>query len=263
MAMNTMNTTNPTNPAAVAGSNSADRLKDLKADLRALGTQSAKGESSRPMAAMMICQGAYGGTVHEDDAKDLYGAYVTAAAKVASSNPFVTSAGKDSEHKSATQQVSKLKVFIRLGMLPSIEGPDLMDRTAKMIKNISADPDARTYSAYDGMLIVARKQLEDPNNALTEEQIAALVTKGDPAEKDTLEKLCTAYKSLLKLDKDLSLPGTAAAVQDIADQIQDLGGELPPVTKKEKEEAAFMEKAKARGFVPMKDVTLYDGLTAH
>jgi hypothetical protein len=132
-----------------------------------------------------------------------------------------------------------------------------------MIKNISAGPDARTYSAYDGMLIVARKQLEDPNNALTEEQIAALVTKGDPAEKDTLEKLCTAYKSLLKLDKDLSLPGTAAAVQDIADQIQDLGGELPPVTKKEKEEAAFMEKAKARGFVPMKDVTLYDGLTAH
>jgi DNA-binding Lrp family transcriptional regulator len=258
----TMNTTNPT---TVAGSNSADRLKSLKDDLRALGAQSAKGEGSRPMVALIVCQGAYEGTVRndDDDIKELYGAYVSAAAKVAAANPFVTSAGKNIEHKSATQQVSKLKVFIRLGLLPGVEGPDLMKQTAKMIKNISADPDARTYSAYDGMLIVARKQLEDPNNALTEEQIAALVTKDDPAEKDTLEKLCTAYKSLLKLDKDLSLPGTAAAVQDIADQIKDLGGELPPVTKKEKEEAAFMEKAKARGFVSMKNVTLYDGSTAH
>ena len=255
-----MNT--PDNTPA-AGSNSTDRLKDLKADLKTLGANSAKGEASRPMMGLAVCQGAFDGVVMEGDAEELYGSYVVADAKVAAANPFVSSAGKSVDHSSAKQQISKVRTFIKVGMLPGpIDGPDLMKRTAILIKNISASGDTKTLSAFDGMLAVARKQLEDPANPLTEDQIAALVTKDEPAEKDTLEKLCAAYKSLSKLDKDLKLPGTAAAVQDIADQITDLGGELPAMSKKEKVEAAFMEAAKARGFVHMRNVTLYDGTSA-
>ena len=258
-----MNTT--TNPAAPSvGSNSTDRLKDLKNDLKTLGSNGAKGEASRPMMGLAVCQGAFDGIVMEGDAEELYGSYVLAAAKVAQANPLVTSAGKDIAHSSAKQQISKVRTFIKVGMLPGpIDGPDLMKRTALMIKNISANPDVKTLGAFDGMLAVARKQLEDPVNPLTDDEIASVVVKTEAAEKDTLEKLCAAYKSLVKLDKDLNLPGTAAAADSIADQIKDLGGELPPMSKKEKDEAAFMQAAKSRGFVPMRDVKLYDGQTAH
>ena len=254
-----MNTT--TTPAV--GSNSEAFLKELKNDLKALGASGAKGEGSRPMMGLAVCQGAFDGYVKDTHAEELYGSYVVAAAKVAAANPFVTSAGKDVAHSSAKQQISKVRTLIKLGMLPTIKGPDLMRRTVDMIKNISVDPDVKTLSPFDGMLAVARKQIEDPANALTEEEIAGIVIKAEAAEKDTLEKLCAAYKSLVKLDKDLNLPGTAAAADSIADQIKDLGGELPPISKKEKDEASFMQAAKARGFVSMRDVTLYDGQVAH
>lgn len=227
-------------------SNIDTHVTALKATLAKLGAAEGKGDSSRPAAAIALVDAAREGYIDEDDAPEMFASYVNAKAKMAAHNPLVTATGYDSEQKSAKQQVSKFRQFIKLGALPNVDAPDLLDRAAKLVKGLVASG-TKCHPMFDAMLNVAREQIKTPNDTLTDEQITAVVSKAEPRTKDELEKLVDLYKRAVTLAGNMPSPSLDAAVSAMADAIVEAGGEVPPTTKEDKELAAFMLQAKKLG----------------
>lgn len=221
-------------------------ISALKTQLAKLGAAEGKGDSSRPAAAIALTAAAREGYIDEDDAADMFASYVNAKAKIAAHNPLVTASGYDSEQKSAKQQVSKFRQLIKLGALPNVDGPELLDRTAKLAKDLTATG-TKCHPMFDAMLNVARKQIETPNDTLTDEQITAVVAKAEPRTKSELDKLIDVYKRTVNLADTIASPSLDAAVAAMADAITEAGGEVPPTSKEDKELAAFMLQAKKLG----------------
>jgi hypothetical protein len=92
--------------------------------------------------------------------------------------------------------------------------------------------------------------MKQPDLALSDEQIAAIVAKPEPREKELIEKIVAAYKTSHKLNNDTggTIPGLEQSVQGLADAIREAGGEVPPVTKEEKARSAFVKQAQAFGY---------------
>jgi hypothetical protein len=237
--MNAM-TLNMTTATAGAGDNSKFILDALVAKMTALGKSDAIGGAARRDAGIYLTQEAYAGNLIESDAALAYDTYVTSQGKTASAKHMI---GGDNP-KSRNAQVSKFNSFIKLGMLPDINGPEVLARAIVIMKNL-ADAEVKVTSGFDALKAICTAQEKQPMEPLTDEQIAAVVSKPDPAEKDAMVKLVAAYKAAYKLNADLALPGTEVAMQGYADAITELGGELPPMTKDEKKEAealAFLAK---------------------
>lgn len=246
---NTMTNSNQNTPAAASIGDNSDKLRaDLASKLRSLGASEGKGSASRPEAAMRLVDAAFDGLIDERDAPGMFAEYTSGVANAASKNPLVTSQGNDAEQASAKQQISKFRQFIKCGMLPAIDTRDTMARAARICKDLDAT-DAKTYSRFDALLNVARAQVAEPETLLSDEQITAAVMKPEPAEKDAIAKLIAAYKAASKLAETIPMPQTQAAADDYREAILEAGGEVPPITKEEKEQAAFMKKAAMMGFV--------------
>jgi len=238
--MNTQNTTPD------AGDNIKTLIAELKTKMRSLGAVDAKGSSSRPEAALRLVDAAFEGLVDESDAADMFGEYATGVAKAAAMNPLVTSQG-NGDQNSSKQQVSKFRQFIKVGMLPQIDARDTMARAVKICKDLDAT-EARTYSRFDALLNVAREQVKTSDTSLTDEQIIGVVTKAESADKTTLDRIIAAYKAAYKLATDLPTARTEAARDAYRDEIIAMDGDVPPMTKEEKAEHAFMSQAAARGY---------------
>ena len=236
-------------PAAVtspAQSNSVGRLDAIKQQLGLLGRAEATGMGSRRDAAIALTIGAFEGVLAEGDAEVCYDTYVTAMGKVASKKHIATSDASNSR----TAQISKFRTFIKLGMLPEpIDGPDIMTRAIDACEQVVAS-EGKVLSPFEALRTVAATQLKTPDVALTDEQITAAVSKADPKAKDDIEKLVAQYKALRRLEETIPLAGVTRAIEDIAEAITEAGGEVPAITKAEKEELAFNTKyaefAKAR-----------------
>jgi hypothetical protein len=227
------------NMTAGVGDNSAGRLDSTLAKMAALGKAEASGLGSRRDAGLFLVGEAFDGKLREDDAEAAYDAYVTAQGKTAASKHLV--AGDNPASRKA--QVSKFRSFIKLGMLPHVDGRTIMARSVTVIEQVAA-AGTKVLSPFDALKAVCTAQC-DAADELTDEQIVAVVSKPEPAEKDAMAKLVAAYKAAYKLSADLALPGCDAAMQGYADAITELGGELPPMTKDEKKEAealAFLAK---------------------
>lgn len=230
------------NAGASLGDNSAHRLDDLRTKMTALGKQEAAGMGSRRDAGLFLTAEAFEGKIDEDDAEVAYDAYVTAQGKQAKAKHLV--AGDNPSSRKA--QVSKFRSFIKLGMLPTLDGRDVLARAVSLIESIAAS-DTKVLSPFDALKAVCTAQCDKKEAPLTDEEITAVVSKPEPAEKDALAKLVAAYKAAYKLNTDMALPGTEVALQGYADAIVELGGELPPMTKEEKKAAEAMAFLAKRG----------------
>ena len=141
--------------------------------------------------------------------------------------------------------MSKFRSFIKLGMLPQVDGRNVLARSVALIEQI-ASAGTKVLSPFDALKAVCTAQC-DSDSELTDEQIAAVVSKPEPAEKDNIAKLVAAYKAMHKMNADMGYAGTDIALQGIADAIIEAGGEVPPVTKEEKKEAEAMAFLAKRG----------------
>lgn len=238
----------------IDGSNIETHLSALRSKLKSLGAMEGKGSASRPEAALRLVEASYDGFIDENDAGALFAEYAAGTAAAAKNNPLVTSTGNgDAAQKSAKQQISKFRQFIKVGALPEVDARDVMRRAVQISKDLEATG-VKTYSRFDGMLNVAREQIKQPDELLTDEQINDLIVKPDTKEKSELDKIIAAYKAAHKLAETIPMPQTEAARDMYRDAIVEAGGEVPPLTAEEKKEAEAMAFLKSRGMIGVRAI---------
>jgi hypothetical protein len=233
---------------AISNLNNLETFLDtLRADLRKLGTSDGKGAKSRAAAALRMADAARNGEIDEDFAEDGYSTYLEGKRKAIADDPLAGGVDNPGD-KGFNQQVSKFRAYIKAGALPAIDGPAILRRSAEIAQELrNAGEEAK--APFDAMLDVARAQIKQKDEPLTEEQMTALVRKAKPADKDDLAKLVAAYKAAYKLAESIPLPGTEAAVTAYRDAITEAGGEVPAMTKEEKAEAEAMAFLRKRGMI--------------
>jgi hypothetical protein len=229
--------------ATSQGSNSEGRLDKIKARMGLLGKAEAVGAGSRRDAGLALTSDAYDGIIAEGDAEVCYDSYQGELGKMAAKKHLTIG----DNVKSRTAQISKFRAFIKIGMLPDVDGREVLARAVAIAEQVAAGG-VKVHSPFEALRTVCVAQCNKPTEALTDDEISAAVSKSETAEKDEMAKLVSAYKAAHKLNSDLALPGTEAAVGAYADAIRELGGDVPPMTKEEKETAAFMAKAATLGF---------------
>lgn len=229
--------------SATAGDNSAGRLDTVKKQMNTLGKAEAAGLGSRRDAGLFLCSEAYEGNIDERDAEACYDAYQGALGSAAAKKHLAIG----DNVKSRTAQISKFRAFIKVGMLPNVDGRDILARAVAISEEVFAGG-TKVLSPFEALRTVCVAQCAQESEALTNEQIAAAVSKPGAKDKDDLDLLIAGYKAAYKLAEKLPMPGTIAAVDALANAISDLGGEVPAMTKAEKEMAEFMAKAETFGF---------------
>lgn len=237
----------------VDGSNIETHLTELRGKLKSLGAAEGKGSASRPEAALRLVGAAYDGYIGEDDAAEMFSVYAAGTAAAAKNNPMVSAPGGDAAQKSAKQQISKFRQFIKAGSLPAVDARDVLNRAVQISKDLES-AGVKTYSRFDGMLNVAREQIKQPDEELTDDQINDLICKPETAEKDDLDKLIAAYKSAHKLAENIPTPQTEAARDAYRDAINEAGGDVPPMTKEEKKEAEALAFLRSKGMVGVRAI---------
>jgi len=251
-----LTTTTAATASGEDGSNEKGRLAKMNTMMTNLGKAEASGVAARPMAAAALVDGAFASTVLEGDAEALYDRYQAGLGKVAAQNPNVSAPKSNGR----TAQISKFRAFIKLGMLPDIDGPALMVDAARIRGEIEKaggdEAKAGVKPAFDALLDVARAQVNEPTVQLTEDQIRACVMKKTPEEKAELDKIIAAYKAARKLEETIPCPISPAPSAQLADWIKSLDGNVPPVTDDEKAQAKFMADATKMGFVVTKPLMI-------
>ena len=226
------------------GSNIGPMLRDLNKILRALGKDSVKSTVAKPRMAIAICRAAADGIIGEDDAETTYKTYLEGREEETGKNNLAEGA-TDGSRKA---NVSKNMQIIKLGMLPAIDGPALLERVndARLHAVRYGGDDVKVKPAFDCFVDAARAQLAKPKEELTDEEINSLVRKPEGKEKDLLQRLMDDHKRLNKRLEELPSPAIENAIRCIEDAMCEInGGVLPALTKEDKkaEEAmAFLRK---------------------
>lgn len=218
----------------------------LERELANYGRAFGAGQNSRPSAFLRAVEAAYKlADVGPKDAEALYSKFQQGCA-----------ARQGLEYKaeaSAKVQVSKFKRALMLGALPGIDGVDVMNRGCDIIKDMAAQAESPLKgSAYDNMVSLARAQIAQPKQELTDDEIRALLSKDSP-DKTVLDHVIEAYKKSYKLCDELVKEGidpgfTVKATEELAAQIMAMGGDLPPMTKDEKKVATARQTLSALGY---------------
>jgi hypothetical protein len=149
--------------------------------------------------AIAICRAAAEGIIVENDSEMTYDKYLAGRAAETGKN---TLAEGDADKGSRKANVSKNKQIIQLGLLPKVDGPELLDRVTDARVNAvrTGGDDVKVKPAFDCFVDAARAQLKTPNEPLTDEAIDALVRKVETSkDKTDLDKMVEEYKRLHKL----------------------------------------------------------------
>jgi hypothetical protein len=213
------------------------RRDDFFKRVRAYGRDLADGTDAKPKLALDACRQAFDAVIGPDDAKEVYSSYVDAY-----SNKSIH------DHKGITQKASELRQIITLGALPNVDGPALLDEVTDILKQ-RRERELLSKDTFNAFLSVARAQIASPDTTLDANAIEDLIAK-EEREKGYLEKLVAHVKAQHKLTEEGGRSSRMQAALDLlAEEIAEMGGEMPPLTKDEKAKAAFMRKAQALGMV--------------
>lgn len=222
-----------------AGDNTGLTREKVEQELGKFGKAFGQGQNSRPAAAILCVDAAHRlQNVGPNDADALYTRFSREAAKSQGIEYSVSASHK--------VQVSKLKRFLMLGACPGIDPVEFMNDVCDTITELSrrAENPLRG-SAYDNMVRLARRQIETPTVQLTKQQIEDALCEG-PEEKTELDKVIDTYKKVWTLGEKLREAGidhepVVSAAEHMAQQIADMGGDLPAMTKEDR----AVEKAKS------------------
>jgi hypothetical protein len=193
---NLMNTTTIIKMATakVDGSN-APTWKQAMDMAGQFGRHAAAGTDSRPNMGRTATALAEAGTIdlskvdaegNRDDKSERDAASWMYARFFAENKSAVYSADKD-DPKSVAVQASKLRAFVKVGLLKDVSGGDVLDRAAAMI---AADPRS-CKPAYDALIDVARAQIkgDQAKVALSDDQIRDIIAKPAKVARNIKERI--------------------------------------------------------------------------
>lgn len=219
--------------------------ESFEKQLGTYGRAYGKGQNSRPAMALLCVEAASKLTkVGKDEADKVYTLFAKGAAATQGLEYQATSSHK--------VQVSKTKQFLTLGQLPAIDGVRVMELTTDKLAELNKRAESPLRgSAYDNMVKVAREQIKQPTVELTADNIEDILSK-QPDDKTEIDKVIDAYKKVYTVDAKLAdagidHQGTADALEDLAQQIADMGGELPAMTKEDREMAKAKQTLQRHG----------------
>jgi len=238
---NTQDTTNTAIP-------NDTRYEDAIKRARALGTESVKGEASKPNHALDLVRQIVDGVFDTQEKIDEhFDVYMDSRTKAISKNPLLQgNANSDKAQKSKQKQIAEM------AKLPAIDAVELLaevnDRRAALIAG-----EVKVKPAYDAYVDVARAQLKQPLEQITGEALDKIISKAEPKEKDTLAKLAEEYKRVYKIaekmaDDMLDTSHIEQARDAIADAITALDGDVPSMTKASKKEDEVIGFLMAKGY---------------
>ncbi len=235
-------------------------VETVKKLIKQAGEAAGTGENSRPLAASVMVRAASQLTEfenkkeHDDKAKEYYGIFHKGFARM---KPLSVV-----NEKSLKVQISKFKVFIRLGTTAGIDGVAVFYEALEAIKEVSAEPGSPLSPvAYDNLISIARAQIRDAaKGQLTREEMKDIIRKEASDDKTALEKLVAAIKTLEKLASEVDLVNSP--VEDVYHTLKDWAKENGAVFKDKNEtkaelsvkkmtqaeKLAFVAQLKAEGF---------------
>lgn len=229
------------------------RLADAIKVATKLGGESVKSALAKPQLYVAICRGAADGYLADKDAKSMFDAYLAGRTKIVAGNKIALGDKEDNQNSYAAN-LSKSMNMHKLGMLNSaglIDGPALLDQVIER-REFLFDGGRKVKATADAMLDVAKAQIKQPTEALSEEQLDEVIARPEKAEKEIIDKLVDQYKKTYKLaaemgDAMMDCTHIEAARDSIADAIKALDGEVPSMTKGKRDEGADVEFLMAKG----------------
>lgn len=206
-------------------SNGADvKEREFYNSLREQGRNAGDGSAARVRAGRLIVQAAQDGLIGTDDAKKISQTYGEAAA----GKNNIEYANKNS----ADANASKFRTLIKLGSLNprAVDGVEVFDRSVESVKSLTQAGNKLGSSAFEKIVGVARKQLEQPETPLDDTEIEKIIlpeATDAPTEESTLKELSNKMKRIHDGKKDTgegAFPSTqlAAAMATIGDRIKEL-----------------------------------------
>lgn len=221
--------------------NATFTLETFKEKLKEYGAAYARGANSRPAAAHQAVRAAAQiDGVSPDKAEEFWEEFQRASARVKG-----IEYKREDTHKT---QVSKFKAFLRLGALPAVDGVAVFDRAVKIIREYSQMEDNPLKgTAYDNLLTVARKQCDNPQNEMDEDDIRRVITPEGKDEKKPIDKLIDAYKKVKGLHDKIPSAALEDAIYSLEQAIVEGGGEVPATSKKDKAVQAALKTLKDAG----------------
>jgi len=237
----------------------APTKRSFHARIASLGKAEGLGDNSRPGLFLVTCEASCGGNasaVHRkrvvespDEAEDIFDRY--------SKQVAMTQGVGWKPQASAKQQVSKLRTAIKLGLLTHVNGMELCNKVVEAQKALKLANDGLDYSPFDGLVKVARFQLQQPDKILDDDVIGGLLLKpaGDvPEEADRLEKVVKQMEKLIDAKDDPvseeSIEALTEAAGSLMTRIRELGGSTGMRKQADKaKEAAAKAQAEASSLV--------------
>lgn len=224
------------------------RFEDLIKRARALGTESVKGEASKPNHALELVRGIADDVLDTQDKIDEhFDVYMDSRTKAVAKNPLLQgNSGSDKAQRSKQKQIAEM------AKLPAIDAVELLaevnDRRAALIAG-----EVKVKPAYDSYVDVARAQLKQPLEQITGDALDAIIKKAEAKEKDTLAKLAEEYKRVYRLNEKmaedmLDCTYIEQAVSAIGDAIAALDGDIPAMTKASKKEDEIIGFLMSKGY---------------
>lgn len=238
--------TNQASPAATpmqptpasAGGNRAAIQAAMFQEIDDLGEIEGKGGNARATLGVRCVEWAADGTADVGDAAPIYDKYIQKAQTVAS--VFGGLKQKKDPEQGRKQNVSKMRQFLKMGGLKTIDPVRVINQAAGVVKDERAKGTI-AHSPFDALLNIARKQCANTQTEMTRDEMIACNqprAPGDVAEADYLATI------LAKLEKHKEQWGgtdeTEEAMSQVSARIEELGG----TTAQKKVAAAAAEKAK-------------------
>lgn len=223
------------------------RLADANKLLRKLGAESAHSALAKPKMALAIVQARADGVIDDDAGASTYDTYLEGRRSVLAKSQL--GAGAEDAGGSYKANVSKNTQLLKAAGLiaAGVDFVDVLTR-ATSIREGLVKADEKCKPVFDAYVDLARAQIKQPDAALNDDDITEVVRKKEAAEKDAIAKLVDTYKRVYKQAEEYKLEPLLAAVQSVGEAIAELGGEVPAMTKDEKEHAAAMAYMTKMGF---------------
>lgn len=189
-----------------------------------LGADAANGKESLPRFGLKLVRDAADSIIKPGQAQVAYECYLRG---------YSTKELHEHTKNGLAANVSKVKRIIELGCLPHVDGVGVLDMVVDVRREMKARG-VKVKGAYKAFVEAARAQCADPENQLSKAAIEALCD-GTPASKDLIDKLIAQYKATARIQEENPTDNMARVVDGLREEIIAQGGEVPAVTKDDKE----------------------------
>ena len=216
---------------------------DLEKNLKKYGRAYGQGQNARPVAALDAVRAAQNNAITPDDAEELWSIFQRGNAET-----------KGIEYKqegSFKVQVSKFRQFIVLGSIPGLDAIDVMNRSVDILKELGGDESVKmTGSAYDKLTTVARAQIKQESQPLTDDEIRGIVMPDakEKTEEEVLGSIRTAMHKAIFGNKEGTAPTfPSPELEKALELVESRIAEITGVRTQKSEEAQLAALLAKRG----------------